>query len=231
MKLSEITDFIENNISKDLALENDFCGLKDNYVLNQDIEKIKIIMDLYPQYDNFDEKTLIITHHNPLFIPKTPTYILHSNWDIIKGGANEALAESLNLNVIGIFDNETGIGRICELKDDFNSFKEILFKKFNNIRVVGNFENIDKIAIISGFGLKNPNYIKLAKDKNINILISGDLTQETCVLAINEGISLIDLGHHNSEVPGLFKLKELFEKIDIECEVINKGEPWRILRR
>lgn len=231
MKLSEITDFIENNISKDLALENDFCGLKDNYDLNQDIEKIKIIMDLYPQYDNFDEKTLIITHHNPLFIPKTPTYILHSNWDIIKGGANEALAESLNLNVIGIFDNETGIGRICELKDDFNSFKEILFKKFNNIRVVGDFENIDKIAIISGFGLKNPNYIKLAKDKNINILISGDLTQETGVLAINEGISLIDLGHHNSEVPGLFKLKELFEKIDIECEVINNGEPWKVLRR
>ena len=71
--------------------------------------------------------------------------------------------------------------------------------------------------------MKNPEYVRLAKDKNIDVLISGDLTQETAILAKNLNISLIDLGHHESEVPGLYKLKEVIEEINIDCEVIDKN--------
>ena len=59
------------------------------------------------QDDNNNENTLIITHHPPLFTPKTPTYTIHSNWDIIDGGANEALANTLKLEVIDYFDKKT----------------------------------------------------------------------------------------------------------------------------
>ena len=85
---------------------------------------------------------------------------------------------------------------------------------------------IKQIAIVSGFGLKNPDYIKLAKDKKADILISGDLTHETAVLAKNNNLTLIDLGHHNSEIPGLYKLGEILSSCSINVEVINKGEPW-----
>ena len=141
-------------------------------------------MDLYPEFDTQKTNTLILTHHPPLFNPKTPTYTIHSNWDIINGGANEALAETLKLNVISPFDKTTNIGRICKTE-----------------------------------------YIKLTRKLNLDLLISGDLTQESAVLAKNLDITLIDLGHHSSEVPGLYKLKELLKPLNIKCEVVNI-KPW-----
>ena len=99
MKLEEIIEFIDEKIPKSLALDFDEVGFKKEYDLNQEISTIKIYMDLLPDDDGNRENTLIITHHPPLFIPKTPTYTIHSNWDIIDGGANDALAKTLNLEV------------------------------------------------------------------------------------------------------------------------------------
>lgn len=182
-------------------------------------------MDLWLEDDNYGKDTLIITHHPPLFSPKTPTYTIHSNWDIIDGGANEALAESLDLDVVGYFDDETRIGRVCKSDYTFGQFKKHSLKDFENVRIVNDLEDeneIRKIGIISGFGLKNPDYIRLACKKDLDMLISGDLTQETAILAKNLDITLIDLGHHESEVPGLYSLKEFLEELGIDSEVIDK---------
>lgn len=228
MKLKEIIEFIDENIPKKLALENDKIGFKKEYDLNQEITSIEIYMDLYPKFDTKKENTLILTHHPPLFIPKTPTYTIHSNWDIIVGGANEALAKSLNLEVISPFDKNTNIGRICKTNQNFKEFKENILASFKEVKIVNkpkNNKQLNKIGIISGFGLKNPNYIKLASKLNLDLLISGDLTQETAILAKNLNITLIDLGHHNSEVPGLYQLKKLLKPLNIKCKVINIT-PW-----
>ena len=204
MKLKEIINFLESEIPKKLALQTDNIGLQGNYDLDIEINSIKIYMDLFKEDDKFLENTLIITHHPPLFKPKTPTYTIHSNWDIITGGANEALANTLKLETIAYFDDKTKIGRICNSNYTFSQLKEILLTNFENPRIVNRLNDstqVNRIGIISGFGLKNPDYIKLAKNKDLDILISGDLTQETAVLAKNLGITLIDLGHHSSEVP------------------------------
>ena len=107
MKLNEIIEFLNNKIPQDLALSSDKVGLMGKYDLTEEITSIKIVMDLYPQDDNYPKDTLIITPHPPLFNPKTPTFTIHSNWDIIDGGANEALANSLNLNIIESFLNSS----------------------------------------------------------------------------------------------------------------------------
>ena len=226
MKLKDIIEFLEREIPNELAIQGDNIGLQDNYDLDIEINSIEIYMDLFPEDDEFLENTLIITHHPPLFKPKTPTYTIHSNWDIIKGGANEALANTLNLQVIDYFDNKTKIGRICKSDYTFSQLKEIILNSFESPRVVNilnDNDKVNKIGIISGFGLKNPGYIKLAKSKNLDILISGDLTHETAVLAKNLGITLIDLGHHSSEVPGLYELKRIIQKINENCDVIDKN--------
>lgn len=228
MKLRKIIEFINKNIPQKLALDSDNVGFSKDYDLDYEINSIKIFMDLYPQYDENNENTLIITHHPPLFIPKTPTFTIHSNWDIIEGGANDALAKKLNLKVISVFDKNTNIGRICTTNKNFKEFKKDIIANFNNVNIVNPLcddTKLNKIGIISGFGLKNPNYIKLASEYNLDMLISGDLTQETGVLAKNLGITLINLGHHNSEVPGLYKLKELLLPLNINCEVVNIT-PW-----
>ena len=232
MKLSEIIDFLDEKIPKSLALEGDEIGFKTDYELSQNIESIKIYMDLLPEDDGAFENTLIITHHPPLFIPKTPTYTIHSNWDIIDGGANESLAETLDLKVIGPFDKNTNIGRVCRADKKFVEVKKNILQNFNNARIVNSIDDekiIEKIGIISGFGLKNPDYIKLAKTQNLDILISGDLTQETAILAKNLDITLIDLTHHESEVPGLYGLGDLMKELDINTEVIDKN-PMEVIK-
>ena len=231
MKLKDIIDFLDEKIPEDLALDFDNVGLMGDYDLNSDIKSVKIFMDLLREDDELQTDTLIITHHPPLFKPETPTYTIHSNWDIIDGGANEALAEILNLNVIDYFDKSTKIGRICESNYTFKEFKNIILDNFSNAHIVNNLNDsreIKKVGIISGFGLKNPDYIRLADDNDLDLLVSGDLTQETAILAKNLELTLIDLGHHESEVPGLYRLAELLEELDIECEVIDK-KPIEIL--
>lgn len=93
------------------------------------------------------------------------------------------------------------------------------------MRIVNDLKDdayIQNVGIISGFGLKNTDYIALAKSKRLDILISGDLTQESAILAKYLGITLIDLNHHESEVPGLYALKDFLKELDIDIEVIDK---------
>lgn len=225
MKLKEIIEFIDEKIPKSLALDTDKVGFKKDYDLTQEITSIKIYMDLLVEDDEYIENTLIITHHPPLFYPKTPTYTIHSNWDIIDGGANEALAETLKLEVIDYFDSNTNIGRICKSNQKFGELKKNILDNFSNARIVNNLDDekpINKVGIISGFGLKNPEYINLSKSKDLDILISGDLTQQTAIIAKNLGITLIDLNHHESEIPGLYALADILKELDINIEVIDK---------
>ena len=224
MKLKTIIDFLEDKIPSNLALDFDNVGLMGEYDLDLEISSIEIFMDLMPEYDN-SPNTLIITHHPPLFTPETPTYTIHSNWDIIDGGANDALAKVLNLEVIDYFDYSTKIGRVCKSNQTFFELKKSILEKFSNVRIVNNLNDndiIEKVGIISGFGLRNPEYVKLAKNKDLDILISGDLTQESAILAKNLKITLIDLNHHESEVPGLYALGEVLKDLDIDVKVIDE---------
>ena len=232
MKLKDIIDFLDERIPKSLALESDEVGFKKDYDLGQDIKSIKIYMDLLPEDDGNFENTLIITHHPPLFIPETPTYTIHSNWDIIEDGACDSLANILKLEVIDYFDTDTKIGRICKANKKFSELKSDILNLFTDVRIVNNLDDeklIDKVGVISGFGLKNPEYINLSKTKDLDILISGDLIQETAILAKNLGVTLIDLNHHESEVPGLYALKDVLNELDVDIEVIDK-KPIEVMK-
>ena len=232
MKLKEIIEFLDEKIPPYLAMDHDEVGFKGDYDLNEDINSIIVYMDLLPEDDLDCKNTLIVTHHPPLFVPKTPTYTIHSNWDIIDGGANDALAKTLKLKVSNYFDDETGIGRICKTSQKFIELKKQILDNFSNVRIVNNLDDdkvIENIGIISGFGLKNPEYILLAKNKDIDILISGDLTQETAILARNLGITLIDINHHESEIPGLYALGDVLKELKINVGIVDK-KPIEVIK-
>lgn len=232
MKLKETIEFLNEKIPESMALDFDNVGLMGEYDLDLNIESIKIFMDLWPEDDKTNDNTLIITHHPPLFKPKTPTYTIHSNWDIIDGGANEALAETLKLDVTDYFDNETNIGRVCKFNSTFGKLRQTISDNFDDANIVNmpnDEKEIDSIGIITGFGLKNPKYVELAKEKELDVLISGDLCQETAILAKNLQITLIDLGHHESEVPGLYQLARALTELNIDIEVIDKKPIQKIM--
>ena len=150
----------------------------------------------------------------------------------IDGGANDALAKALKLEVSDCFDDETGIGRICRTNQKFIELKRQILDNFSNVRIVNSIDNdklITNIGIISGFGLKNPEYVLLAKNKNVDILISGDLIQETAILARNLGITLIDLNHHESEIPGLYALGDVLKELKINVGIVDK-KPIEVIK-
>ena len=48
------------------------------------------------------------------------------------------------------------------------------------------------------------------------------MTQQTAILAKNLGITLIDLNHHESEIPGLYALADVLKELDVNMEIINE---------
>ena len=119
-----------------------------------------------------------------------------------------------------------------------------------NVRLVSSDKPnkiLKKIALISGFGLSNKEYIKLANNilkevvfkgtpfklaNNISVdaFLSGDLNHSNAILAKKLELNIIDVPHHITEIPGLIRLGELIknnEEIDIPIEVIDTGIPWK----
>lgn len=238
MYANDIFNIIDEMVPRKLAIENDKIGYFGKTFDNLDIKNIKIMMDLLPKDDlTFNKDDLIIAHHPPFFIPKTPTYVVHSNWDIIEGGANDALAHYLDLTPISVFHKQTGIGRICSSSKSFDEFLATVCFKFGpeNVRLVNeNNTNkiLKKIAIVSGFGLSNADFIKLAKDRSVDAFLSGDLNHSNAILAKKLGLTLIDVSHHIIEVPGLFAFAKLIEEndsIEVPVEVIDSGVPWQYI--
>lgn len=238
MFANDIFNIIDRLIPRKYALENDNVGYYSKTYENLDIKNIKVLMDVLPEDDlEFEKGDLVISHHPPLFLPKTPTYVVHSNWDIINGGSNDALAYYLGLKPISIFHKPTGIGRICSSTKTLDQFLSLVCYKFGpeNVRLVhdGDFDKmLRKIAIVSGFGLGNKELIKLAKDRAVDAFVSGDLNHSNAILAKKLGVTLIDVSHHIIELPGLFALKELLrnnKEIDVPVEMVDTGVPWKYI--
>lgn len=220
---------IDNLIPKELALKEDKIGYFGLNHKNTEISKIKIMLDILPEDDeNSQKEELIITKNPPTFTPKTPTYTINTNWDVITGGSSDTLAKILNLKIEDAFDKKTGIGRICPyyktLKHLLLNITDIIDEKHIKIANIGNSERkIKKIAIIPGSALNNKKYIKLAKERAVDVLISGDLTHNSIILAKKFDITLIDITNYYSQIPGLFALAEIISTIGIPIEVIDKG--------
>jgi putative NIF3 family GTP cyclohydrolase 1 type 2 len=230
MLASELFKIIENKVPLSLALKDDKVGfMGPGHPDEIEVENVAVILDILPETDpNSEETDLLVCHHPSLFPPTTPTYIIHSNWDIVQGGANDALVDSLKLNVIDVLEEETGIGRICKEEFTLDGFVGRVFNSLDvdHIRIVqGKESNIKKLAVISGFGL-NPHYIKLASEKGVDLLLSGDLTHHGAILAQKLGINLVDATHRATEIPGLVKLCQILNELGVNADVKHTNRSW-----
>jgi dinuclear metal center YbgI/SA1388 family protein len=228
MLASELFQTIEKEVPLELALGDDPVGfIGPVHPEKIEVENVSVLLDFIPGKE-IPETDLLVCHHPPLFPPHFPTYIIHSNWGIVQGGANDALAESLQLDVEGTLESETGIGRICSVDCTIDDFLEIVSTALpvDHLRVVkGKQCELKKIAIISGFGL-NPHYIKLASEMGSDLLLSGDLTHPGSVLAQKLGINLVDATHQATEFPGLMKLVWLLNELGGNAHIEHTKKPW-----
>lgn len=189
---------------------------------------------------------LIISHHPVIFnpikrlTPRNPVYSLaekniaaicmHTNLDIAQNGTNgvilKMLSEEFNFAKEPEPFEEIGgghnLGWIVEL--DEKTFSDNIAIKLKQIfdceyvrasRIAR--KKISRISFCSGSG---GSMLELAKQKNCDALITGDVKHDVWVDANANDIVVFDCGHFHTENPVLWELRraleERFPQLDVE---------------
>lgn len=172
----------------------------------------------------------ILTHHPLLFLkPKSITkstlqgrkiielikndinlYSSHTNLDSTKDGINDLITKLLDFDSWEVIDEKpyeekVGIGRmvtlssLVTLEDLCNKVKSAL--NIPTLKYSGG-ENtiIKKVAIINGSG---NDFLFKTKELGADCIITGDTTYHYVSDLNEEGVCVIDIGHFESEWPGM----------------------------
>lgn len=145
-------------------------------------------------------------------------YASHTNLDSVSGGLNDILMELLGFNSGEIiepnsFDESAGIGRLVSLSQPLlldelcNNVKKSL--SLPVIRYSGNDNKlISKIAVINGSGQSSfSKAVRLGAD----CIITGDTSYHYISDMNEEGIAVIDAGHHGTEMLAVKVFSNWFE--------------------
>lgn len=169
----------------------------------------------------------------------------HTNLDSAKMGINHHLAQELGLVDVEVLepkelDDEEGygIGVIGNLANAVDLLSASSLVKntlgLETVKILGaNESKVERIAIVGGSGR---DYIKIAVQKNADLLITGDIGHHAALTAKTLNINIIDAGHFSTEraaLAGFIKsLEEIFEtnKMNITLELYeDETDPIRII--
>jgi dinuclear metal center YbgI/SA1388 family protein len=209
----KIIKLIKNDIavySMHTNLDAAKYGLNDFICKKLGVEKSKIvsedIVNLYKIKFEYNEKIL----------KKLEKYNFYNQKNNVQTIEIFDTIENINkvvslLNSVGItyellkLENKlklnTGLGRIYNLKEEVKllDYIEVIKEKLNinNVRLVYN-ENklIKKVAIVNGSGMS---FLKKVKKEKVDLFITGDIKYHEALDCYEEGFSIVDIGHYESE--------------------------------
>ena len=241
MKLRTIYDILNEISPFSLQEEWDNSGVNLGD-FNKDIKKIYVSLDIDEELiDLVEENSLLITHHPLIFRPikkvipnrfstkfliklisKNISLIaMHTNFD--KTHLNNYFAKEI-LGFDGVSEE------FIFYSDVFMEFDELVSlvkTKMNlkHIRVVKAKNFIKRVAITTGAGMS------LLDSINADCFLTGDIKYHEAMDAKARGISLIDIGHYESEryfADIMFDvLKEV--NLDVEIKKINSKNPFELI--
>ena len=241
----DIAEYIENLCPLSLACDWDNVGL---LVGDKDkkISKVLICLDNDEKVTDEAEKLdadMIISHHPIMFSPINRMteddpqqrmirkmcaldichYAAHTNMDCASGGLNDYLAEKLgftNTEIVEKTTDNAGFGRIagCDmtLGEAISLCKEKL--GLETVSYVGEPQKkIKKVVINSGSG---SSILPLCIEKDVDLLITGDLKYNVARDAYENNVTVIDAGHYGTEIIFTELMKEYLEKEFSDVEFI-----------
>ncbi len=241
MKLRTIYDILNEISPFSLQEEWDNSGVNLGD-FNKDIKKIYVSLDIDEELiDLVEENSLLITHHPLIFRPikkvipnrfstkfliklisKNISLIaMHTNFD--KTHLNNYFAKEI-LGFDGVSEE------FIFYSDVFMEFDELVSlvkTKMNlkHIRVVKTKNFIKRVAITTGAGMS------LLDSINADCFLTGDIKYHEAMDAKARGISLIDIGHYESEryfADIMFDvLKEV--NLDVEIKKMNSKNPFELI--
>jgi len=242
MRVKEIYDFLNELSPFELQEKWDNSGL---LVGNMDdvVKEVHISLDLDEEVlENVKPNSLIITHHPLIFSPlKKINYdsyatkllrllikkdisliSMHTNFD--KTHLNKYVAqEILGLDI----ENTDEYITYATVNQNFECFQKDIEEKLNltQSKAVKCNETVKRVALITGAGMSMINEVKA------DCFLTGDIKYHDAMEASLRKISLIDIGHYESEhhfSPLLLGLCEKYLKInELKAIITASKNPFK----
>ena len=252
MKLFELLDKVNKIVPLKYAFEDDSVGITigdnesnvNNIVIGHELD------DYLLEYCSDNNVDTVITYHPPPFkkiteeddsenfLPDsiTTSFIdssinvitIHTAQDVCKDGNADTLVDLFNIKNPKVFAQTVGkygAGRYGTI--DMVSpleLKKLIENKLNTkiIRTNEYFENmaeIGQIAVLPGSGTQ---FLEEILDIS-QVFITGDISHRYLLKADEEKMGLIQIGHISSEIPGMRKFVEKFNKfMELEINYVYK---------
>ena len=252
MKLFELLDNVNKIVPLKYAFEDDSVGITigdkesnvNNIVIGHELD------DYLLEYCSDNNVDTVITYHPPPFkkiteeddsenfLPDsiTTSFIdssinvitIHTAQDVCKDGNADTLVDLFNIKNPKVFAQTVGkygAGRYGTI--DIVSpleLKKLIENKLNTkiIRTNEYFENmaeISQIAVLPGSGTQ---FMEEILDIS-QVFITGDISHRYLLKADEEKMGLIQIGHISSEIPGMRKFVEKFNKfVELEINYVYK---------
>jgi dinuclear metal center YbgI/SA1388 family protein len=210
LKLQEIYDVLNEISPFELQEKWDNAGLLVGS-FDDEIENIYISIDLDEELVNsIKEKSLIITHHPLIFsglkrinydtystkllkeLIKKDICLISMHTNIDKTHLNKYVTE----DILGFkVDNSKEFISYCDVNMNFDELVKLVSAKLDLkiTKVVKCNDFIKKIAIVTGAGMS------LIDEVKADCFLTGDIKYHDAMEAKARGLSLIDIGHYESE--------------------------------
>ncbi|MBR4237145.1 Nif3-like dinuclear metal center hexameric protein [bacterium] len=243
MKLNIIIEKLNELYPESLKSSYDNVGLMVGS-MTKDVKRVLLALDLTREVmdeainNNID---LIITHHPVLFHPlsmidtdKDPgsiirdlikydiaNYAMHTNFDVVK--MNDYLSSLIGIENKEILSESESLGVYGDIKPTKVEDYILKVKKAFGIASCEYYgkENItiSKVGIIGGSGSSR---IDAAKEKGLDLFITGDVSYSRGIEAKRLGVNVLDVGHF---VEHLFTdvLNEDLKNLDSTLEVLTSS--------
>ncbi|MEA3373048.1 MAG: Nif3-like dinuclear metal center hexameric protein [Campylobacterota bacterium] len=210
MTIADIYNHLDNLSPFELQESWDNSGLLVGD-FSQDVSQIVLSIDLDEELvESLDENTLVITHHPIIFgglkqleFNHYPAKLLRSM--IQKNISNIAMHTNFDQTHLNAYVAEEVLGYKVVDKEGFVAYLEVnepfpVFAKkvadvfgIEHLRMVECHENIKRAALTTGSGAS------LMRSIHADCFLTGDIKYHDAMEAKTIGLSMIDIGHYESE--------------------------------
>ncbi|OHD97863.1 MAG: Nif3-like dinuclear metal center hexameric protein [Sulfurimonas sp. RIFCSPLOWO2_12_FULL_36_74] len=237
MKTSEIYDFLDKLSPFELQEPWDNSGLLLGD-FNQDIQKIVLSIDVDEALiDSMEENTLLITHHPLIFgglkqleFSKYPANLIHkmiqkniSNISMHTNFDQTHLNEYVATEVLGYkIAQKDGFVAYLDIDEDFDIFASKVAAAFSlpHAKCVKSSQRVKRAALTTGSGCS------LIKSIKADCFLTGDVKYHDAMEAKSINLSLIDIGHFESEQFFAEILLKHLKNLGLEAIISSSKNPF-----
>ncbi|OHE01151.1 MAG: Nif3-like dinuclear metal center hexameric protein [Sulfurimonas sp. RIFOXYD12_FULL_33_39] len=237
MKISQIYEFLNNLSPFELQEPWDNSGLLLGD-FNQDIQKIVLSIDVDEMLiESMEENTLLITHHPLIFgglkqleFSKYPANLIHkmiqkniSNISMHTNFDQTHLNEYVATEILGYkIAQKEGFVAYLDVDEDFDVFAKKVASAFSlpHAKCVKSSGRVKRAALTTGSGCS------LIKSIKADCFLTGDVKYHDAMEAKSINLSLIDIGHFESERFFADILLKHLKNLGLEAIISSSKNPF-----